>query len=94
MLQAVARLREAGYQADLRAEAGATLRCGECDRCADARSVTIEETARFEGNSNPDDESILIAITMACGHRGLYSTAFGPATPPDDAALLRALAAA
>ncbi len=92
MLQAVARLRSTYYPTELRAEPGGILRCGACDQSTDAGRVTVDETARFEGDSTPEDESILLAITMSCGHRGLYSAAFGPATPADDAEVLRGLA--
>ena len=54
--------------------------------------VDLLETVRFEGHSNPDDESILIAISMPCGHLGVYGSAYGPDAPADDAEVLRALA--
>jgi len=93
MLDAIMRLRAAGYRLDLVAAPGGRLRCEQCGDITDAADVALDETVRFEGDSNPDDEGILIAISARCGHRGLYSAAFGPDTPSDDAQVLRALAA-
>lgn len=92
MLDAIQRLRTNGYHLDLIAAPGGQLRCGECGDLADAADVTVEETVRFEGDSNPDDEEILIAMSTPCGHRGLYSAAYGPDTPVHDVQVLGALA--
>ncbi len=89
--EAMERLQGQGFTADLRAAPGARLRCGECDTETPAGEVTIEETVRFEGPSNPGDESVLFAVRGACEHPGLYSAAYGPDTPPDDMDVIRAL---
>lgn len=94
MLEAVARLRSAGYLHDLTAAPGGRLRCSACGELGEAGNLTPSETARFEGDSNPDDQSILFALTTTCGHRALYSSAYGPSTPGADAEVHRALAAA
>ena len=93
MLEAVARLQAAGYRLEFTALPGGRLRCGGCGEIIDASSLTVEETVRFEGDSNPDDEAILVALTMPCGCQGLYGAAFGPSTPPDDVEVLHALVA-
>ncbi len=93
MLEAVARLQALGYDGELRASAGGRLYCPACDSVMDADLAAVDQTVRFEGDSNPDDESVLVALTLPCGHRGLYSAAFGPATPPNDVAVLHALPA-
>jgi len=54
-------------------------------------SIEIRETVRFEGDSNPDDEAILLALTCADGCRGQYSSAFGADTPPADMRVLARL---
>ena len=49
--------------------------------------VRVDQTIRFEGDSNPDDEDIVFAIECGgCDCRGVYSAAYGPTTPPEDAA--------
>jgi hypothetical protein len=94
MLEAVARLRSTGFTHDVTAVPGGRLRCSACGEIGEAGDVTLSETARFEGDSNPDDQSILVALTATCGHRALYSSAYGPSTPGTDAEVHRALAAA
>lgn len=91
MLEATARLRAAGYRIELTALPGARLRCAACGEVMDADSVTIADTVRFEGDSNPDDQAVLVALVMPCGHRGLFSSAYGPAAEVEAAEVLRAL---
>ena len=71
---------------------GARVRCPACDSAVDAHRAVVEETVRFEGDSNPDDEQILLAITLPCTHRGLFRAAFGPNSAADDGEVLRATA--
>ena len=92
MADAIERLRAAGYRVDLVAAPGGRLRCTECNEITAAANSTVEDTVRFEGDSNPDDEVILIAILARCGHRGLYSAAYGTDAPAEDAQVLQALA--
>ena len=91
MLEAMARLRELGYLQDLSSLPGGRLRCSSCDEVVDASEAVIDEIVRYEGASDPDDEEILAAITTPAGHKGLFLAAYGPATPADDVAVLRAL---
>lgn len=92
MLEATARLQQSGYKLDLTALAGARIHCSACDAAIDAHEATVEETVRFEGDSNPADEQILLALALPCTHHGLYRAAFGPDTPADDVEVLRAIA--
>jgi len=92
MLEAVARLQRSGYTVDLTAMPAGRLQCRACNNTSDAHEATVDETVRFEGDSNPADAQILLAITLPCTHHGLYRAAFGPDTPADDAAVLRAIA--
>jgi len=91
MLEAVERLGERGFRSELSAVPGGVLRCGNCGAVA-MTEVTVVETVRFEGNSNPEDESILMAVVMPCGHNGVYGSAYGPGASPDDVEVLHALA--
>lgn len=91
MVEAIDRLRKAGYVLNLSPEAGGMLRCGECSEVVDARSTTVTETVRFEGASNPDDQAILTAVICPSGHMGLFSAAYGPAAASEEEDVLRAL---
>ena len=91
MLKAVDRLRADGYLLDFSAISGGRLRCSDCGELIDAKDIVVKETVRFEGDSNPDDEAILIAVITPCGHRGLFRAAYGPTSTPNDVDVLHAL---
>ncbi len=91
LTEAIRRLRAAGYVTDFSASSDGTLVCRACGTSHDAAAIEIRETVRFEGDSNPDDEAILLALRCCDGCLGLYSAAFGPDTPPDDVAVLQRL---
>ena len=88
--EAITRLRAAGYEGDWRVAAG-QLVCDLCGTAHDPHAVTIEEIVRFEGDSNPDDEAVLFALSASCGHRGLYATPYGPDMSSDEVTVIRAL---
>ena len=91
LTQAVARLARAGYTASFRAEGGA-LRENDTGRVHAAEAMDVEETVRFEGESDPADEVILFALRCRSdGARGTWAVTYGPGTPPADAALVRRL---
>jgi len=92
LTDAMTRLRAAGYDAELFATDGGQLRCRSCGAQADPTTMTIHETVRFEGDSDPADEAILLALACRCGCLGQYSAAYGPATPAEDAEVLHRLA--
>lgn len=89
---ALTRLRAAGYTADFSATAQGDLACQGCNLTMNPTDLQVDHTIRFEGDTNPDDQDILFAIQGACGCKGTYSAAYGPAAPPDDAVVLRLLA--
>lgn len=57
LVEAMQRLRSMGYVHDFSATSGGDLWCGECRSSHDPATLSIAETVRFEGDSNPDDES-------------------------------------
>ena len=91
LTDAMTRLRAAGYRIDFSATGDGQLRCGSCGAHQDPETMTVHQTVRFEGDSNPDDEAILFALACACGCSGQYSAAYGPDTPAADAEILRRL---
>ena len=44
--------------------------------------VDVSEVHRFEGASDPADESIQFAISMPCGHRGTLPASYGRTRHP------------
>ena len=91
MSHAVSRLREAGYEADYSARPEG-LRCSVCGEISDAEAVTLAETVRFEGVTDPGDESALYGLSAtACGHDGTLAVAFGPSASPEEVDVILAL---
>jgi hypothetical protein len=91
MMQAIGRFRARGYRLDFPSIPGGRLRCGACGEIVEAEDAIVDETVRFEGISNPDDQAILSAITLSCGHCGLFTAAYGVYTAADDIEVLQAL---
>ncbi len=88
MVEAIDRLRSLGYDGDVLAAPGGYVQCGTCGELILATQVVIDEIVRFEGDSNPDDEAILAALTMPSGHHGLYVSGYGADVSADDADVL------
>ena len=91
LTDAMNRLRKDGYSVDFSATEDGQLRCGACGVSEEPENMSVVVTERFEGNSNPDDESILLGVACRCGSRGQFTAAFGPDTPRADAAVLTRL---
>jgi hypothetical protein len=62
-------LRKRGYEADFATET-VCLYCGDLDIRLDPEDFHIDEVYRFEGDSNPDDNSTLYAISSSTGVKG------------------------
>lgn len=89
---ALTRLHDDGYTGDFYATDQGNLACRGCNRTMNPADVQVHHTVRFEGDTNPDDQDIVFGLQCACGRKGTYNAAYGPATPPDDTAVLRQLA--
>lgn len=85
------RLRRNGYRHDFSATVDGQLGCRVCSANQDPATMHVDLTVRYEGQSNPDDESILLAITCACGNRGLFITGYGSSASRQDALVLQRL---
>jgi hypothetical protein len=85
------RLVAAGYTGDFYARDG-MLGCRECDDLLEPARVVIEEIVRLEGESDPDEEVVVYALSEGpCGRRGTYMPVYGAAAPDDDVAVELAL---
>ena len=67
------------------------LRCDGCRCWAEAGDAIVDAVYRFEGPSDPADESILFALTMPCGHRGVLPATYGKDTEPEVADVVKRL---
>lgn len=93
MVEAIARLRQAGFTEDFSVAPGGLVRCGACGQLHPAADAVVEETIRIEGMSDPDDEAVVFGLAcQRCGTRGVLIAAYGPSASPDEVAVLVALA--
>lgn len=88
LTEAMNRLRGDGYQHDFSSTDSGELVCSACGRRHPPEDLTVQVTVRFEGNSDPDDENILLGLACRCGALGQFSAAYGMDTTPNDAAVL------
>ena len=76
--EALQRLTAAGYTDDYRAEAQG-LRSPSNGTVHPPGLFHVDEIVRFEGDSDPSDESAVFALTSeADGTKGTYTVGFGP----------------
>jgi hypothetical protein len=76
LLEAVNGLRSRGYDYDFNYE-NACLFCDKISEKFNAEDLKITEYYRFEGMSDPEDNSIIYAIESKDGHRGIMIDAYG-----------------
>ena len=86
--QAVNGLRERGYTLDFNLKANSI----ECEgHKFDPKDFVITEFHRFEGASDPGDESIVYAIESKDGKKGVLVNAFGVYSEPLSDAMMKKL---
>jgi hypothetical protein len=89
--EVIAGLQAEGYTGNWFATEDGLLHCSETGLDADPEQATIDRRMRFEGQSDPDDEVILFALSEPGGRKGVYSTQYGPSMPAEDAAVIAKL---
>lgn len=89
VVDAIAALERDGYEAQMAIDEEGSIVAG--DRRWTADEVTVERTIRFEGMSNPDDESMVMAIRTADGSSGTLTLPYGPDATGSQADTIRAL---
>jgi len=81
--EAVSLLASLGYDATFDWNNG-ELRCSVCGAAHSLSGARAERVYRFEGPSDPADEAIVIGLSCpACGAKGTFVSAFGPAADPE-----------
>ncbi len=88
MLDAVNALRERGYTFDFEFE-NACLYCKLISDKFQSDDLKITEYYRFEGMSDPDDNSIVYAIESNQGHKGTLVDAYGAYADEHKAAFIK-----
>jgi hypothetical protein len=88
---AIALLEADGYRTDFSFTDG-TIRCSACDIAHSPPQLLVRQTFRFEGETDPGDEAIVLGIECpACGMRGVVVSAYGPDASPEFLELLTRL---
>ena len=86
-------LESEGYDVEFDLDAR-MLRCPSCSHASSLAVTHVDHVFRFEGQSDPDDEMIVMGLSCpACGRRGILVSAYGPSADPVHAEALRTLAA-
>ena len=75
--QAMTALKERGYVNDFNLHPE-WIECPPLNRRFGPQHFHVDEVHRFEGMTNPDDSSVLFAISSSDGVKGLLVDAYGP----------------
>jgi hypothetical protein len=86
--EAIKKLREQGFVIDFNLDENCII-CN--DGQFDVDEFEIVDVYRYEGDSDPADESAVYAIQSAGGHKGILVTGYGPSTDSASARLLAKL---
>jgi hypothetical protein len=86
--EALQRLTADGYTDDFRAEPGG-LKGRSSDKVHPPEAFRVDDIVRFEGDSDPSDESAIFALALpAHGTKGTYTVIYGPLMDPLDALMV------
>lgn len=85
--EALADLKTRGYTYDFNLRQN-RLYCVQ-QRKYEMLEAEIEETYRFEGNTDPADEAVVHALVTKDGQRGTFVNGYGPSADPESEDLLR-----
>ncbi len=98
---AIAELRDGGFDHDAWIDVDGTVVVASFERSGaehrEAREhcppdgLVIEETYRFEGASNPDDESMVLGVVTPDGHRAVLDVPYGADISGEQADAVRAM---
>ena len=90
LVEAVSDLRQRGYTEDFNIKTN-HVECAALAPQLNPEEFTIEEFYRFEGFSDPDDNSIVYAISSAQGFKGILVDAYGTYSEKLDSAMVKKL---
>lgn len=92
LIDALDDLKNRGYEADFGTEQ-VCLYCGDLDLRLNPESFNIDEVYRFEGDSNPDDSSVVYAISSSTGVKGTLVDVYGAYAGNQSSEMLKKLQA-
>ena len=81
------KMMENGYKEDFIIDEG-RLKCVSSDKIYVAPDINIVNFYRFEGQSDPDDNSIMYVLEAADGKKGTLIDAYGAYADPDISAFI------
>ena len=91
LIAALARLAAAGFRDSFRAR-GEWLYAIDAGLALPPKQLAVAELVRFEGDSDPQDELVLLALRSADGGvRGTWLVSYGPQMDAESDGLLRRL---
>jgi len=76
LVDALNDLKKRGYVADFATDT-VCLYCGELDIRLNPEEFQVDEVYRFDGDSSPDDNSVVYAISSSAGVKGTLVDAYG-----------------
>ncbi len=78
-----------GYANDFRTSPGGRVTCTACGMTSPASQFDVAAQKRIEGVSDPDDESLVVALACpACHAKGTLTLAYGPRAGIEDSQAL------
>lgn len=86
--QAINELQARGYTLDFNLRQDC-IECRELDDTFRPENFNVDEFHRFEGDSNPDDMSIVYAISTTNGNKGTLVDAYGTYADPLNAEMIQ-----
>ena len=84
--EAVAFLQANGYEDEF------VPTCRAIEQAGDkVEEVRVDHSFRFEGESDPGDEAIVLGVSWPSGRKAIFASAYGHDADPDEARFLAAL---
>lgn len=81
--EAMQGFRDKGYDKDFRLQKDGRLMINGTNKTFGPEDIRIHDELRFEGDSNPDDMSILYALETSSGEKGLVVNGYGVSADRD-----------
>jgi hypothetical protein len=82
-------LEQRGFDESFKVGKAGQVDCLACGHASPARTFKVDSQKRVEGVSDPDDESLVVALHCpSCGARGTLTLAYGPRAGREEAQVL------